>query len=89
MNSDKNSSSHCKKANATCDKCQYDEAPLWDRIKLAIHLILCNNCRRYRQKNKKLTSLLQQADFDSLNQEEKSELHSKFIAQLNENQQRK
>jgi len=63
MNSDKNSSSHCKKANATCDKCQYDEAPLWDRIKLAIHLILCNNCRRYRQKKQETNKLIATSRF--------------------------
>ena len=85
MNSNNKPSSGCNKANATCDKCQYNEAPLWDRVKLLFHLLLCNNCRKYRQKNKKLTSLLQQANFNSLNKTEKKELHHRFLEELNKN----
>jgi hypothetical protein len=48
----------CKEANHVCDKTQYKEATLWEKIKLSIHLIYCKVCRKYTKKNTKLTSLV-------------------------------
>lgn len=47
----------CEEANHVCDKSQYKEATLWEKIKLNIHLIYCNACRKYTKKNTKLTKL--------------------------------
>ena len=48
----------CDEANHVCDKTQYKEASLWEKIKLNIHLIYCNACRKYTKKNTKLSKLV-------------------------------
>ena len=48
----------CDKATHTCDKSQYKEASLWEKIKLNIHLIYCKACRKYSANNAKLTKLI-------------------------------
>ena len=41
----------CDEATTICDKNQYDEATLWEKIKLSIHLFLCNKCGLYTRQN--------------------------------------
>lgn len=48
----------CDEANHVCDKTQYKEASLWEKIKLNIHLIYCNACRKYTKRNTQLTKLV-------------------------------
>lgn len=47
----------CEEANHVCDKSQYKEASLWEMIKLNLHLLYCNACRKYTKNNTKLTNL--------------------------------
>ena len=82
MDSEKKPSSSCEKAGCICDKCQYNEAHLWEKIKLRFHLLLCPKCRKYTAQNKKLTSLLKDADLYSLNEQEEEELKTKFFSQF-------
>ncbi len=48
----------CDEANHVCDKTQYKEATLWEKVKLNIHLIYCSACRKYTKNNTKLTKLI-------------------------------
>ncbi|MFT5846502.1 MAG: hypothetical protein ACJARX_000428 [Psychroserpens sp.] len=48
----------CEEANHVCDKTQYKEATLLEKIKLNIHLIYCKVCRKYTKNNTKLTKLV-------------------------------
>ena len=48
----------CDEANHVCDKTQYKEATLWEKIILNIHLIYCKACRKYTKSNTKLTKLV-------------------------------
>lgn len=48
----------CDEANHVCDKTQYSEASLLEKIKLSIHLIYCNACRNYTKNNGKLTKAI-------------------------------
>lgn len=48
----------CDEANHVCDKTQYAEASLWDKVKLSLHLLYCIACRKYTKNNSKLTKLL-------------------------------
>ncbi len=41
----------CDEATKICDKNQYKEAPLWEKIKLSVHLFLCNKCGLYSKQN--------------------------------------
>ncbi|WP_456378894.1 hypothetical protein [Lutibacter sp.] len=45
----------CDEATKICDKNQYGEASFWDKIKLNIHLFLCEKCGLYSKQNKILT----------------------------------
>ena len=48
----------CDEASHVCDKTQYKEATLWEKIKLNIHLIYCRACRKYTKRNSQLTKLV-------------------------------
>ena len=48
----------CEEAHHVCDKSQYKEASLWEKIKLNVHLIYCLACRKYTKKNTRLTKLV-------------------------------
>jgi len=48
----------CDEATQICDKNQYGEATLWEKIKLNIHLFLCKNCRLYSKQNKVITKCI-------------------------------
>lgn len=45
----------CDEATAICDKNQYKEASLREKIKLGIHLFFCRKCRKYSKQNAIMT----------------------------------
>ncbi|AUC83398.1 glycine dehydrogenase [Lacinutrix sp. Bg11-31] len=71
----------CEEANHTCDKAQYKEATLWEKIKLNFHLAFCAACRKYSSKNAKLTKLVTNKPV-KLDATEKSKLQSAFKKEL-------
>jgi hypothetical protein len=48
----------CDEATTICDKNQYDEASLLEKIKLNIHFIRCKFCKMYTKHNTYLTRML-------------------------------
>lgn len=72
----------CEEANHVCDKNQYKEASLWEKIKLNIHLIYCKACRKYSKDNAKLTNVLKTGKTQTLDLEVKEELKSAFEKEL-------
>ncbi len=64
----------CEQASIICDKVQYGEASLWERVQLWYHLIGCRNCSQYSIKNEKLTTLCQLAKLNGFSRLEKQEL---------------
>ncbi|WP_347922656.1 hypothetical protein [Pontimicrobium sp. SW4] len=76
----------CDKAAHTCDKTQYNEASLWDKIKLNIHLIYCKACRKYSANNAKLTELTRKPEVDCLKHCEKEKLETNFQKELKSHQ---
>ena len=68
----------CEEANHTCDKTQYKEASLWEKIKLNIHLIYCSACRKYTARNTKLTQLLTSRNLKLLEQSKKKKWKKPF-----------
>lgn len=48
----------CEEAQHICDKSQYGEATLWERIKLTIRLLWCRVTQNYTKNNNKLTKLI-------------------------------
>lgn len=47
----------CDEATTICDKNQYGEATLLDKIKLNIHFLRCKICWKYTGQNATLTKL--------------------------------
>ena len=45
----------CDEATKICDKSQYKEASIVEKIKLNIHLLLCKKCGLYAKQNSLLT----------------------------------
>ena len=61
----------CKEANHVCDKTQYKEASIWEKIKLNIHLIYCTACRKYTKNNTKLTHNIKKSNVTCLDKNSK------------------
>jgi predicted anti-sigma-YlaC factor YlaD len=66
----------CDEAKHYCDKTQYNESTLWEKIKLNVHLLYCKACRKYSAKNLKLTKLFNSKEKASLTTSEKENLQS-------------
>lgn len=45
----------CDEATAICDKAQYGEASLLEKIQLNFHVLVCKFCRLYSKQNNILT----------------------------------
>ena len=78
----------CQEANHVCDKSQYNEAGLWEKIKLTIHLIYCKACRKYSSRNKLLTDKIKASNIKSISQDDKNvlkdQMHQEMYKQLSE-----
>lgn len=68
----------CEEANHNCDKAQYNEATIWEKVKLNFHLIYCKACRGYSKNNAKLTKLVKDTEIDCLKPKEKEKIKSCF-----------
>ena len=47
----------CDEATTICDKSQYGEASLFERIQLNFHFLICKICARYSKQNRKMTEV--------------------------------
>jgi len=73
----------CDQANHVCDKNQYKEATLWEKIKLNIHLIYCRACRGYTKRNMKLSKVLKNnAKVAHIGADAKEQMKSAFEKEL-------
>ncbi len=61
----------CEKAAVICNKMQYKEASLKEKIQLKFHLLICKTCSVFSKKNTQLTSLCEKANLYSLSEGEK------------------
>jgi hypothetical protein len=73
---------NCEDANHICDKTQYKEAGLWEKITLNLHLIYCRACRKYTSRNSKLTKLVKNKKVETLDNSTKEKLQLDFEKQL-------
>jgi len=76
----------CDDANHTCDKTQYNEASLWEKIKLSIHLLYCKACREYTKNNAKLTKLMTGREVKVMPTSEKDNLKKAFEKELHDHE---
>ena len=47
----------CEEATEICNKNQYKEASLWEKVRLRIHLFICKKCGQYSKQNTILTQV--------------------------------
>lgn len=74
----------CDNANHVCDKTQYKEATLWEKIKLNIHLIYCRACGEYSKNNTKLTKTIKKSEVECLDKKCKEAMKLDFEKALKE-----
>ncbi len=75
----------CEEAQIICDKNQYGEATLWERIKLTIRLLWCRVTQNYTKNNNKLTKLITKKQI-SMDASAKENLKSAFEQELAKHQ---
>jgi len=76
----------CEKANHVCDKTQYKEATLWEKVKLSIHLLYCKACRKYTNNNQKLTKVINKSEITCMDKKEKEVLKENLTEAIKEHQ---
>lgn len=78
----------CDEATAICDKSQYGEASLTEKLQLNIHLILCKYCKKYTKQNNLMTQIFGKhltpcEGSEKLSKEEKLDLEKELEKELN------
>ncbi|QBA64893.1 hypothetical protein EQY75_10335 [Muriicola soli] len=68
----------CDEAALICNKSQYHEASLLEKIKLKWHILFCNTCKSFSAKNKQLSYLFGKARLYILSDASKEELKRKL-----------
>ncbi|RZS99912.1 hypothetical protein [Aquimarina brevivitae] len=74
----------CGEANHFCDKNQYREASLWEKVKLNIHLLYCKACRKYSSKNNRLSKLISNSEVHTMDPGTKKALQQRVQEKLAE-----
>ncbi|MDR5591723.1 hypothetical protein [Christiangramia sp. SM2212] len=63
----------CSEAATCCDKAQYEEANLFEKAKLMLHLFFCKTCRKFSNRNSKLTHLMKESKLETCPEEKKKQ----------------
>ena len=74
----------CNEANQVCDKSQYKNASLFEKIILNIHLFYCKACRKYSKNNIKLTNTIKKARIKCLDKKCKESMKKKLDQAIKE-----
>jgi len=72
----------CEEAQHICDKAQYDEASLWEKIKLNIRLSWCHVTKAYYKRNVKLTNAVKSSKTECLDPKARNAMELKFKEEL-------
>lgn len=78
---------NCDQATTICDKNQYGEASLYDKIRLHYHLLMCKFCMNYSKQNNIMTQIFGKnldpcEGMQHLSDKEKEELYSNLKKEL-------
>ncbi|QFZ53815.1 hypothetical protein FEZ18_02820 [Oceanihabitans sp. IOP_32] len=74
----------CKEANHICDKVQYKEASLFEKLKLYLHLWFCGACKKFTKNNIKLTKKLKESKLECLDESCKAAMKTTLKKAINE-----
>jgi hypothetical protein len=72
----------CEEAFEICDKSQYGDATLWEKIKLNLRFIWCGFTQTYVKRNRKLTQAIKASNVQSLDLSERERLIEQFNQEL-------
>ncbi|MGJ8592517.1 MAG: hypothetical protein ACSHXF_08210 [Aquaticitalea sp.] len=72
----------CEEAFHICDKSQYGEASLWEKIQLNFRYIYCRFTQSYVKKNRHLTKAMKTSNVQCLQNSEREQLVENFNRQL-------
>ena len=80
----------CDEATAICDKNQYGEASISEKISLTFHLLICKYCKKYTKQNNLMTRLFGQFlthcdETHELSEEDKTEIEKNLQKELKKN----
>ena len=80
----------CDEATAICDKSQYGEASLSEKIQLNIHLLICKFCKKYTKQNSLMTQIFGKhltpcEGSEKLSDEAKIKMEKNLQKELNKN----
>jgi hypothetical protein len=78
---------NCDDATDICDKSQYGEASLSEKISLNIHLIICKYCKQYTKQNGLMSQIFGKYlspcdESEKLSKEEKTELEKNLQKEI-------
>lgn len=73
---------NCNEGKMLCDKNQYNETSLWEKIKLNLYLLVCSECRSYTAKNTKLTKAIKSPKVHSVSVNEKNALKERLAQEM-------
>lgn len=74
---------NCQEGKMLCDKNQYNETSLVEKIKLNLYLVLCGECRTYTSRNTKLTKAINKREVQTVSLSEKELMKKRMQEQLN------
>lgn len=75
----------CTEATQICDKQEYGEASIWEKLKLHFHVFFCKKCGVYNKENHLLTKCFKfhkkelKNGIHCLNEEEKTILKNEIL----------
>lgn len=80
---------NCEEATSICNKNQYKEASVWNKIKLNIHFLMCKYCKMYSSQNQIISILIGKHinpcdDSNKLSVEAKQILEKSIIRKMEE-----
>lgn len=61
----------CSEATRCCDKAQYEEASFFEKLKIHLHIFFCRPCKKYTEKNTRLTKLIKESKIKTCTEKEK------------------
>lgn len=68
----------CEEAAIICNKTQYKEASLSEKLKLKLHILICKACNSYVKKNIRLSTLCRKAPLYTLTEAEKEAIRDRI-----------
>lgn len=78
--SEENMPKSCQDIAYYSDKLQYGEASFLEKVKLKLHILYCERCKKYNIKNIWLTKIMRKEEYKTLNNKDLEEIQRKVNA---------